>query len=153
MSKDFRIEEIWKDIENDLLVTVVYYKESREIVTFSCDTSPDSYEFPRVNTIDELINWEKVLDVSCSEIILVPFHSIHTIYDDMVKISPELANNKLKVQALLKRLVHSEKLSTYQGMAIYFKEDLSEYWRKWLDEKIETHTEFLQKSDNEIITW
>lgn len=56
------------------------------------------------------------------------------------------------IQAKIKRLVHAEKFSLLHRISLAGK-DSPEFGMQVVKEKCETHKTWMQKSDDEIITW
>lgn len=73
--------------------------------------------------------------------------------EEIIALAPHLAVQRLQIQAIIKRLIHSEKLSVYQRFKRNFDRELGRSGVDYLDHKIETHEEMSQMSDSDVITW
>lgn len=77
--------------------------------------------------------------------------TVQGVAEQLIEMAPKLAAQRLKIQAMIKRLIHAEKLSVYQR--VYQNLKLFQEDPEFLLSKIETHKEFYSKPDEQIVTW
>ena len=96
--------------------------------------------------------WNSVnIQVNCDD---KDNYTIRGVADQIVGMAPELIAQKKHIEALIKRLIHSEKNSVYYRIKEYTpKEPTNDFIHRILQDKIETHQKFAYLPDDEVITW
>jgi len=82
-------------------------------------------------------------------------YTVHGVAQQIIDMSPELASQRKHIEAVIKRLVHSEKYQVYSRIKHYmFDYKLNPtFMETVLTEKIETHERYLKACDDEVVTW
>lgn len=81
-------------------------------------------------------------------------YTVFGVAGQIIEMAPELKEHKKHIEAMIKRLIHSEKASVYQRIDHYISKDPVNDWvHKELPEKVKTHLKFAVASDDEVITW
>lgn len=82
---------------------------------------------------------------------------IFTVHDAVKAIGELVELNdeqKFRITAITKRLVHYEKLGVYSSLKQYFSWKTNKEWfENILKDKIETHEEYSKLPDEQIVTW
>jgi len=78
--------------------------------------------------------------------------TIHDLVDNLTEELNLTPEQQFRVTAKIKRFVHYEKLDVYSRLKLYL-DDLSDYWKNFLDLKIKTHSDLAHAPDEEVVTW
>jgi hypothetical protein len=100
----------------------------------------------------EVLSETKILTIS-REPNEAPLDTVWGVAELITRLDKNDPEYKFKVQAMIKRLVHFEKLSVYSRIHFQFRGKFQiSTIKEFVRLKVETHKEWSEKSDKDIVT-
>lgn len=143
-----KYDEVWELSTGKKIIIARY--ENGDISSMSSDSNEEDFEFPDADNVEKLkdLGWTFVNMIKESIIELMPQETVYSLADKIVEMAPLL--NKIEIKGMIKRLVHIEKHSVYDRIHSYFKNELNDHSKEFLELKIKTHLEMSRLSNEEL---